>query len=42
MLTIVNDQLTLTTDSSAFVIDSVFQVSIKYNGNTGETTFNIN
>jgi hypothetical protein len=40
MFDIVNDQLTLTKDSNVTVIDSVFQVSIKYNGYTGETTFN--
>lgn len=40
MLTIVNDQLTITKDSSVSIVDSVFKVSIKYNGATGETTFN--
>jgi hypothetical protein len=39
MLTIVNDQLTHTKESNVSVIDSVFQLSIRYNGGTGKTTF---
>lgn len=40
MITIENDQIIITENSKSSVINSVFYVSIRYMGGTGETTFN--